>query len=106
MNDSVEIKVSPEVLDAKAQDVMGEIKQMEQLFKEVQELAARTRYYWIGAAGELHRKLVEDKKGDIEKIIKRLKDHPTNLQKIAGVYRTTESSQTEQSAMMSGNLID
>ena len=102
----IEIKVTPEVLEKKAQEVTAAVSQMERCFEQVQNLVARTRYYWVGQAGELHRELVTDKKEDMEQIIKRLKDHPDNLRKIAGTYRATESAQAEQSMRMSSNLID
>ena len=44
----VEIKVQPDVLNAKASDVSTSISQMEQLFDTVQTTVARTKYYWIG----------------------------------------------------------
>lgn len=102
----IEIKVTPEVLEKKAQEVTAAINQMERCFDQVQNLVARTRYYWVGQAGEIHRELVTEKKEDMEQIIKRLKDHPDNLRKIAGTYRVTESEQAEQSMAMSSNLID
>ena len=98
----IEIKVTPDVLEKKAQEVTTAINKMERCFDQVQNLVARTRYYWVGQAGEIHRELVTD----MEQIIKRLKDHPDNLRKIAGTYRVTESEQTEQSMAMSSNLID
>jgi len=106
MNDSIEIKVSPEILNAKAQEVTGEIGQMKQLFSDIQDYVKKTQFYWIGEAGNLHRKMFEEKKEDIDTMIKRLEDHPRNLQQIAGVYEETESAQTDQSNVMSSNLID
>ena len=102
----VEIKVQPDVLNAKASDVSTSISQMEQLFDTVQTTVARTKYYWIGAAGELHRKMFEEQKDDVETLLKRLKEHPVDLQKIAKTYIDTEQRQTEASSQMSSNLID
>jgi len=111
----VEIKVQPDVLNAKASDVSTSISQMEQLFDTVQmeqlfdtvqTTVARTKYYWIGEAGELHRKMFEEQKDDVETLLKRLKEHPVDLQKIAKTYIDTEQRQTEASSQMSSNLID
>ena len=106
MNDSIEIKVSPEILNAKAQEVTGEIGQMKQLFSDIQDYEKKTQFDWIGEAGNLHRKMFEEKKEDINTMIKRLEDHPRNLERNAGVYKETESAQTDQSKVMSSNLID
>ena len=102
----VEIKVQPDVLNAKASDMSTSISQMEQLFDTVQTTVARTKYYWIGEAGELHRKMFEEQKDDVETLLKRLKEHPVDLQKIAKTYIDTEQRQTEASSQMSSNLID
>ena len=102
----VEIKVQPDVLNAKASDVSTSISQMEQLFDTVQTTVARTKYYWIGESGELHRKMFEEQKDDVETLLKRLKEHPVDLQKIAKTYIDTEQRQTEASSQMSSNLID
>ncbi len=102
----VEIRVQPDILNSKAAEVSAAIAQMEQLFESVQSTAARTRYYWIGEAGELHRKMFEDQKDDIVKLLARLKEHPVDLQKIAQAYVDTEQKLTEAASQMSSNLID
>lgn len=102
----VEIKVQPDVLNAKASEVSSSISRMEQLFDTVQSTVARTKYYWIGEAGELHRRMFEEQKDDVETLLKRLKEHPVDLQKIAKTYIDTEQQQTEASSQMSSNLID
>lgn len=102
----VEIKVEPDVLDAKAQEVSSAVSQMEQLFNSIQATVDRTQYYWIGEAGNVHRNAFREQKDDIEVILKRLKEHPVDLRKIANTYRTTERDQTNISSQMSSNLID
>lgn len=102
----VEIKVQPEVLDLKAQEVTTAISQMEQLFNSVLNTVSRTQYYWIGAAGDVHRQAFEDQKDDITTILNRLKEHPVDLQKIANTYRTTESALAEAASQLSSDLID
>lgn len=102
----VEIKVQPEVLDAKAQEVTTAIAQMERLFDAALNTVSRTQYYWIGAAGEVHRKAFEDQRDDITAILNRLKEHPVDLQKIANTYRETERALTEAASQLSSDLID
>ncbi|MCI8950220.1 MAG: hypothetical protein HFG49_09280 [Lachnospiraceae bacterium] len=102
----VEIKVQPDILNAKAEEVSAAVAQMEQLFDTVQTTVGRTKYYWIGEAGELHRRMFEEQKDDVETLLKRLKEHPVDLQKIAKTYIDTEQQQTEASSQMSSNLID
>lgn len=102
----VEIKVLPEVLNAKAQEVTAAISQMERLFDTVQTTVDRTRYYWIGEAGELHRNMFKEQQDEIGNILERLKEHPVDLQKIANTYTQTEAQLTQAASQMSSNLID
>ncbi|MDO5415633.1 MAG: WXG100 family type VII secretion target [Lachnospiraceae bacterium] len=102
----VEIRVLPEVLNAKAQEVTAAITQMEHLFENVQTTVSRSKYYWIGEAGELHRKMFEEQKDDVAEILVRLKEHPVDLQKIAKTYTSTEQQLAEAASQMSSNLID
>lgn len=50
--------------------------------------------------------MFEEQKDDVETLLKRLKEHPVDLQKIAKTYIDTEQRQTEASSQMSSNLID
>ncbi|MCC8026246.1 MAG: WXG100 family type VII secretion target [Clostridium sp.] len=102
----VEIKVLPEVLNAKAQEVTAAIGQMERLFESVQRTVDRTRYYWVGEAGELHRNSFKEQQDDINHILERLKEHPVDLQKIAHTYTQTEEQLTQAASQMSSNLIE
>lgn len=102
----VTIKVTPEILNSKAQEVTAAITQMERLFDAVQNTVERTRYYWKGEAGDLHRKLFMEEKDDIMAILERLKEHPADLQKIARTYTVAEDNLTEAAGYMSSNLID
>ena len=56
---TVEIKVQPEVLDLKAQEVLSAVNKMEQIINSIQTTVSRTQYYWVGDAGNVHRKMYE-----------------------------------------------
>ncbi len=103
---TVEIKVQTDVLDRKALEVTAKINQMERLFEGVQEMIRRTRYYWIGEAGDIHRKAFEDQRDSIEEMIDRLKEYPVDLRKIAGTYVEVENKQIQAIDGMPNDLID
>lgn len=102
----VSFRVQPEVLDAKAQEVTKEINQMEVLLQNIQKTVSATKHYWIGEAGNIHRAAFQSQKDDIEEMLKRLKEHPEDLRKIAGTYRATEKMVENTFSQMPSNLID
>ncbi len=105
INGNVEIKVKTEELVAKASEVTGYIQKTKELFENVLDLVERSNYYWVGAAGDHHRKLFSEEKPNIEEILKRLSEHPDDLLKIADVYDKTEKSTVAANQAISSNLI-
>lgn len=102
----VTIRVDAAVLNQKADEVSKAVANMEQLFGQTQQIAERTRYYWVGEAGDLHRRMFAEQKEEIDIILKRLKEHPVDLQIIAKTYQETERHLTETASQLSSNLID
>ena len=105
-NVGVSFRVQPDVLDEKAQIVSSQVKSIEDLFKSIQSTVSSTRNYWIGEAGNTHRKAFQSQKDDIETILKRLKEHPVDLRKIAGTYRDGEKVVADIMNGLPNNLID
>lgn len=84
------LKVTPQQLKIKAEQVSKEISEMTLAFEELAQIVSRTAHYWIGDAGDTHRDIYEKNKDDIEVMLRRLKEHPTDLLVMAGVYEDTE----------------
>lgn len=103
---NVQIKVSTEVLKAKADEVSAKISNMKNYFEEVEGLISGTNGYWIGEAGDLHRKLYNDQKEKIEEIFKRLEEHPKDLLTIALNYEDVEARVEEISTALPGDIIE
>lgn len=99
------IIVSTDVLVAKAQSVTQSINNMSNCFDELETVINRTGYYWIGEAGDMHRKLYQEQKDDVAEMMKRLKEHPKDLITIAQNYAEVEKSVTEVANMLSGDVI-
>ena len=81
-----ELKVSPDTLKAKAQEVQGQINAFEKQWNQLSQLVTKTKGYWIGKASDLHQKQYKEYQDDVELVIKRLKEHPVDLMKMAQVY--------------------
>lgn len=91
---NVEFKVTPEVLVEKADEVSAKLTKMQNLLDTIEGAVERTRSYWIGEAGDLHRKMYEDEKETIAEIMLRLNEHPVDLRAIAQTYMDVETAVT------------
>ena len=81
----VHIKVNSTVLNSKAQSVSNSIRSMANCFEQLETIINRTSYYWIGEAGDMHRKIYKEQRSQVDEMMKRLKEHPSDLLKIAGI---------------------
>ena len=102
----VQIKVSTDILNNKAQTVSKSIDSMSNYFDELERIINKTSYYWVGEAGDLHRKLYQDQKDKITEIFKRLKEHPKDLVDIAQTYQTADMKAIELANALAGDIIE
>ncbi len=102
----VHIKVSTDVLNAKAQTVSKSISNMANCFEEMERIVNRTGYYWIGEAGEMHRKLYQEQKNNIEEMLKRLREHPKDLMVISQNYQVADAQAVEIASILTGDVIE
>lgn len=102
---NVNIKVNSTVLNNKAQSVSKSIGNMANCFDQLETIINRTSYYWIGEAGDMHRKIYNDQKVHIEEMVKRLKEHPRDLMTIANTYESTESMVQSMAFELPGDII-
>ena len=102
---TIQLKVTPEQLESKANTVTGLIRTIKTNFNTLSDVMQRTNGYWIGEAADKHRKLYSDKKDEIETMIRRLEEHPRDLLTMAGVYREAETSNVSTSQGLPTNVI-
>lgn len=89
-NINFNIKVNIDELRNQMQAMNTEINKIEQAWRNMESSISRTKSYWEGDASYLHQKYYEEINGDVNQIIKRLKEHPKNLLRIVGVYDKEE----------------
>ena len=89
---SVVLKVTPEMLTEKADLAEETLLEVQRTLESLEQTVKRTRGYWLGSAGELHRKMYEDEKTAAEEILRRLQSHLLDLHGIAGNYRQAEEN--------------
>lgn len=85
------VKVSTEQLAAQAAEVRRYGNDMKKNFKLLSDTLDKTKNYWLGEAGEAHRKMYEEQKDAIDEMLRRLLEHPGDLEAIAGNYQQAES---------------
>lgn len=92
MKGTIMITVSPEVLVKQAEEVRQLGIDMKKRFYSLQTMVERTKGYWIGDAAELHRKIFDEHKDDIEHMLRRLMEHPDDLLAISENYNMAEKN--------------
>lgn len=86
----VELLVTPEVLNKQAVEVEKRVKNMEKRFQNIKELSEKSKNYWLGEAGDMHRKNYANQEKYVEQVLNRLNEHPRDLRVIAQTYSSTE----------------
>lgn len=100
------IKVKPEVLVEKAHEVSASIRKMANCFDDLERIINRTSYYWIGEAGDMHRKLYQVQRENVDEMMRRLKEHPEDLLTISQNYVQTERAVEAIANELSGDVIE
>lgn len=101
----VVLKVTPEQLQAKAQETKNNISQLKTVFDNIGGIMARTQNYWIGEAGDLHRRLYTDETDQIQEMFARLSEHPADLEQIARTYLDVEDAVENIAMELPGDVI-
>lgn len=84
------IKVTPEEMISAASELSGYVSTMNECFQQMKNTMQQSESYWVGEAGEAHRKLYQDQVAKTEEIIARYTEHVRDLNTMAGVYTEAE----------------
>ena len=102
---NVAVKVSPEMLVTQAEEVRRLANDMKRRFEVLEDIMDSTKGYWLGEAGELHRKLYDEQKDDISQMLRRLLEHPDDLLMISGNYKAAESKNVQSALVLDADVI-
>lgn len=102
---SIMLKVTPNELKTKANQISGEIKDFESYWKRIENIISSSKGYWVGEASNAHQKQLKDVSPDMIEIIKRLKEHPTDLLSMAGIYQEAETQAEALAAALPADVI-
>lgn len=101
----INLKVTPDQLQQKAKDVSLAVSKMKNDFNKLHMAVNSTHSYWIGQAGDLHRKLYNDKADEVNEILRLLEKYPTDLMQMAGIYTKSENENKAVAATLNSNVI-
>ncbi len=101
----VELLVTPEVLNAKANEVERNIWNMKRRFDAMDTLIKKSNSYWIGEAGDMHRQNHESQVPKIEEMLEVLSRHPQDLRAIAQTYTDVELKNASIAQELPGDLL-
>lgn len=94
------LRVTPEALEAKADEFSGIVSEIEKHFDNIEAISAKSVGYWQGEAGDRDREGYASYKDDIAYILRRLREHPEDLLTMAGIYREAEKEVASTNAAL------
>jgi WXG100 family type VII secretion target len=101
----IELKVSPDTLKSKAQEIQGQIDRFESYWNQLNQIVVNSKGYWIGDASNSHQKQLKDYQDSVKRITKRLKEHPEDLLKMAEIYTEAEENATKIANKLPDDII-
>lgn len=105
MASGIQLKVAPNTLKSKANEITTEITAVERQWTQLQETVTRSKSYWEGDASNVHQKYITTIKSDVATLIKRLKEHPKDLLKMAQLYDEVEEKAKQLSSALPKDVI-
>lgn len=99
------LKVTPEQLQSKAGEIDGQISKIETAFDGISSIIDSSTNYWQGEASDSYRSKYKSEKDDIAKMLKRVKEHVTDLNNIASNYTKAEAKNKDMSNQLPADVI-
>lgn len=106
INGNVTLKVTPEDLQAKASSVAKKLGDMQKTWESMNTTILATDSFWIGEAGNLHRDMYKKQQENIETIMRRLNEHPKDLNDIAATYLGVEKAVQEIAQSLETGILE
>lgn len=85
-----EVRVSSEEMKRQADEVDKLVSIISDRFSEIGQYMDATGGHWLGVGGDTHRRLYQSQREELANILRRLREHPGDLRKMAGIYDDTE----------------
>ena len=92
----IQLKVDPDIMKNIAGELQEIIRKIQNEYNRIKEIAE---------ASNVHRAYTKNIEEEMQTILKRLAEHPTDLLKIAGLYSDNEEKIVELANMLPTNVI-
>lgn len=102
---AIRLKVSTDVMVNKAGEISEQIAAIDRNWNKMKNLVKNTKIYWQGEASDVHQKNFKQLEEAGDKVLKRLKEHPNDLLKMADVYTETERAIQSKASSLPQNVI-
>ena len=86
------LQVTPEEMQSAASQLSGYLSNMQSCFDAMKNTMTGTIGYWVGEAGDAHRRLYQSQVTKTEEILRRYQEHVRDLNAMAGVYAEAEQA--------------
>lgn len=101
----IRLKVNTEQIKKQATLVSDEIRETERMWRMIQRKFESSQKYWVGEASKKHQQYIKKATVEVDHLLKRMKEHPVELLKVAGVYDKAEKSARSMSGKLPNDVI-
>lgn len=99
------IQATPEILLEKADATASRVQSMRRHFETVLQAVNRSASYWLGAAGDTHRMVYQERREEIEEALGRFQENAEDLRKIAQNYLAAGQETIEMAESLPEDVI-
>lgn len=95
LGSNVQLRVTPSDLQIKSDSISKLVTQMKKQYIQLSNTVNKTSSYWLGEGSNAHKAKFNEQNEDVEEMFNRINEHIVDLQKMAGVYTSTEAEVKE-----------
>ncbi len=99
------LRVTPEQLESTAGEFSTKATTVGNLTTQMTELVTGLSSVWEGDAATAYTNKFRQLDDDIQKMIRMVQEHSTDLSEMAQVYRDAETANTEEAEALAGDVI-
>lgn len=102
----ITLKVTPDVLRDTAGQVRTTVGQLRNGLDDAKSLVERSRFYWMGQAGDKYRRSFVARRTEAQELLDRLGKYPSDLLQMAQIYDQAESTNVQDAGKLSTDIIE
>ena len=100
------VKVSPEEMERKSDEMHTKIQHMQTSLRNLRDRVNKSTSYWQGDAANKYRSAYKSYENEINTMMKKLNEHSSDLLAMAGIYREAENANAQLANTLPDNVIE